>query len=160
MSHSDPLVSICVPTHNRAAALREGIADARRQDYPRLEILISDNGSDDGTPEVCRKAAARDPRIRYLRQPTNIGLYRNHNACIDGTQGEFFCFFHDHDERDDGLVREYVSFLQQHPRVGVVCSDWKLINEAGKEIGDRFTPVAEVTPGLSYIDQTLRSGFT
>lgn len=156
----NPLVSICVPTCNRGEALRKSLPKILAQRYEPLEILLSDNASTDGTEALCREAAGRDPRLRYFRHPKNIGLYGNHNFCLDQARGEFLCFFHDHDERDDGLVREYVSFLQRHPRVGVVCSDWKLIDEAGKEIGDRFTRMAEVTPGLSYIDQTLRSGST
>ena len=156
----DPLVSICVPTRNRGDALRESLPKILAQRYDPLEILISDNGSTDDTETLCREAARRDLRIRYFRHPKNIGLYGNHNFLIDQARGEFLCFFHDHDERDKDLVREYVSFLQRHPRVGVVCSDWKLINAAGKEIGNRFYPVAEVTPGLNYIDQTFRTGST
>lgn len=158
MSHSEPLVSICMPTHNRAAALREGIADARCQDYPRLEILISDNGSDDGTPQVCREAAARDPRIRYVRQPTNLGLYRNHNFCLDASHGAFLGFFHDHDEHDPAMISRSIAFLQRHPDVGAVCSNWELIDEAGRCIGVRDHPVPSVTPGVDFIDRTIRSG--
>ena len=156
----DPLVSLCVPTRNRGNALRESLPRILAQRYEPLEIIISDNGSTDDTEALCREAADRDPRIRYFRHPHNIGLYGNHNFLIEQARGEFLCFFHDHDERDDELVREYVSFLQRHPGVGVVCSDWKLIDESGKELGNRFTRMAEVTPGLSYIDQTFRSGST
>ena len=156
----DPLVSLCVPTRNRGEALRKSLPKILAQRYEPLEILLSDNASTDGTETLCREAAGRDPRVRYFRHPKNIGLYGNHNFLIDQARGEFLCFFHDHDERDDDLVRTYVSFLQKHPRVGVVCSDWRLIDEEGKGIGDRFFPAAEVTPGLSYIDQTLRSGAT
>lgn len=153
-----PLVSIGVPTYNRGATLREGLANIRAQDYRPLEIIISDNASSDETEAICREAASADPRIRYVRQPRNIGLYGNHNACLEESRGEFFCFFHDHDERDPHLVSEYVAFLQQHPEVGVVCSDWELIDEAGAYLGARDHSVQPVTPGLDYIEQTLRSG--
>ncbi len=158
MSQSVPLVSICVPTSNRAAALRAGLTDARRQDYPRIEILISDNASDDETPQVCREAAAQDPRIRYVRQPANIGLYRNHNFCVEESRGDFLCFFHDHDERDPTMISRYVAFLRRHPDVGAVCSNWELIDEAGRCLGVRDHPVPSVMPGLDFIDRTIRSG--
>lgn len=154
----NPLVSICVPTYNRAAFLRESLQTITRQDYAPLEILISDNCSDDVTEKVCREIARVDPRIRYVRHPCNIGLHGNHNYCIDASRGEFLCFFHDHDKRDLHIVSEYVSFLSQHPDVGVVCSDWELINDAGKRIGVRDHKVKPITPGLEYIDQTIRSG--
>ena len=71
---SDPLISICVPTRNRAASLRESMKTISGQDYERLEILISDNASEDGTPEAVRDLMRADDRIRYVRHERNIGL--------------------------------------------------------------------------------------
>jgi len=153
-----PLVSICVPTHNRAAALRESMKSICAQDYAPLDILISDNCSSDETEQVCREIAERDPRVRYVRQPYNIGLYGNHNFCIDEARGEFFGIFHDHDERSPQIVSRYVEFLRRHPDVGVVCSNWELIDDSGSVIGVRDYPVEEILPGLEFISQTIRSG--
>jgi len=154
----NPLVSICVPTRNRAESLRESLKSLCGQDYDPLEILISDNGSDDGTEEVGLEAAQADRRVRYVRQTQDIGLYGNHNFCLDASRGEFVCLFHDHDERDSSIVSAYVDFLRQHPRVGVVCSDWDLIDYEGRPLGVREHRVPPVTAGLDYIGQTVRSG--
>ncbi len=154
----NPLVSVCVPTRNRADRLKESLRSIQAQDYEPLEILISDNASEDGTEALCREAQRDDPRIRYVRHPRNIGLYGNHNFLIDESKGEFFCFFHDHDDRDPRIVRAYANFLLNHPEVGVVCSDWDLTDEEKKRVGVRRYPVAPVTPGLRYTEQTLRSG--
>lgn len=154
----NPLVSICVPTRNRADRLKESLRSIQAQEYEPLKILISDNASEDGTEALCREAQRADPRIRYVRHPKNIGLYGNHNFCIDESKGEFFCFFHDHDDRDPRLVRAYADFLQAHPNVGVVCSDWELTEEDKKRVGVRRYPVAPVTAGADYTEQTLRSG--
>ena len=153
-----PLVSICIPTRNRAASLRESLATIRAQDYSPIEILISDNCSEDDTERVCRELAEADPRIRYVRHGANIGLHGNHNFCMDASRGEYLCIFHDHDTRDLRAVSKYVAFLEEHPFVGVVCSDWDLINDAGERIGVRDHRVNPVTPGLEYIEQTMRSG--
>lgn len=152
------LVSLLVPTFNRAAELRESLKSTCGQQYEPLEILISDNESTDETEQFCRELAARDSRVRYFRHAANIGLYANHNFLIDQSRGEFLCFFHDHDERDLGIVREYVTFLTDHPEVGVVCSNWDLIDTAGRQIGVRDYPAALITPGLAFIEQTIRSG--
>ena len=152
------LVSICVPTFNRARELRQGLADIRRQTYAPLEIVISDNASTDDTEAICRQAAAEDSRIRYVRQSHNLGLYGNHNACIEASRGELLGFFHDHDERDPEMVSVFVGFLQAHPEVGVVSSDWELIDEAGRGLGARDHQVQTVTTGLEYIEQTFKSG--
>lgn len=155
---ANPLVSLCVPTYNRVEALRQGLPSIVGQAYSPLEILISDNGSTDGTEAFCREAAARDPRIRYLRQPRNLGLYANHNALLEASRGEWISFCHDHDARRRDLVPAYVAFFQRHPTVGVVCADWELIDEHGQVLGVRASRVPLVTPGVEYIGRTIRSG--
>lgn len=157
---AEPLVSICIPTFNRGRALQKSLPEILAQRYESLEFIISDNASTDDTPALCREAARQDSRIRYFRQENNVGLYGNHNFCIEQARGEFLCFFHDHDTRDKDLIRTYVAFLQKHPRVGVVCSDWKLIDEEGRNLGNRRYRMAEVTPGLRYMDRTFHSGQT
>jgi glycosyltransferase involved in cell wall biosynthesis len=153
-----PLVSICVPTRNRAAVLAENLENICGQDYPNLEIVISDNCSTDPTEQVCRVAAAADPRIRYVRQSRNIGLHGNHNFCMDEARGDFLCFFHDHDRHDARLVATYVEFMRQHPRVGLVGSDWELLDDDGNELGVREFDGPLVTPGVEYTSRTIRSG--
>lgn len=154
----NPLVSICVPTYNRASLLTESFRTICEQDYAPLEILISDNCSDDETEQLCREIDQADPRVRYVRQPHNIGMHANHNFCIDESRGEFLCFFHDDDLYDSQIISHYVSFLQQHPEVGIVCSDWELVNDAGELVGVRDHRVELVTEGFEYIDRTIRSG--
>ena len=154
----NPLVSILVPTRNRALQLETCLKWIQAQAYAPFEILISDNASEDQTEEVCRRAARSDPRIRYIRQTRNLGLYGNHNFLIEAGKGEFLCFFHDHDERDPRILNRYSEFLQHHPEVGVVCSDWDLMGEQGEPLGDRRYGIREVTPGLEFIDETMRSG--
>jgi hypothetical protein len=77
---------------------------------------------------------------------------------MDGSRGEYLCIFHDHDRHDTRIISKYVTFLEQHRGVGVVCSDWDLIDDAGDRIGVRDHDVKAVTPGLDYIEQTFRSG--
>ncbi len=153
-----PLVSIGVPTYNRAAMLERTIEMIRAQDYPYLEVLISDNHSDDETERVGRAAAAQDRRIRYVRQARNIGLHANLNFCLDEARGEVFSFFMDDDEYLPTIVSEYVAFLEAHPDVGLVCSDYELIDEQGTKIDVRDHPVPEVMDGLEFVERTVKSG--
>ena len=154
----NPLVSVGVPTRNRAAVLGESLKNICDQDYAPLEILISDNCSSDETEEVCRAAAATDSRIRYIRQDRNIGLHGNHNFCMDEARGEFLCFFHDHDRRDRRFVSKHVAFMQQHPRVGLLGSDWDLLDDAGNQLGVRTFDGPSVTAGVDYTTRTIRTG--
>jgi glycosyltransferase involved in cell wall biosynthesis len=155
---SAPLVSVCVPTCDRVDYLRESLISITAQTYEPLEILISDNASTDATEAVCRELTARDPRVRYIRHPRNIGLYQNHNFCIDESRGEYLGFLHDDDLHDPTLVAENAALLMASPSVGIVCSDWDLVDDAGARFGTRRFAVAAVTPGVQYIERTLATG--
>ena len=155
---ANPLVSVCVTTYHRPAFLRQSLQTILSQDYAPFEVLISDNGSDGETASFCEALARSDARVRYVRHPRNIGMHANHNFCIEQSRSDLLCFFHDDDLYAPQILSAYAAFLQRHPEVGIVCSDWELINGAGERIGAREARVAPVTRGLDYIDQTIRSG--
>ena len=156
---ADPLVSICVPTYNRPQFLAASLRSICAQSYDRLEILVSDNASTDGETEaIARGFAARDSRVRYVRHPVNLGLYPNHNYCVEASRGELLCLFHDDDVYGPDIVARYVKFMTEHPAVGLVCSDWALIDDAGAVVGARRFEVPAVRHGYEYIEQTLRAG--
>jgi glycosyltransferase involved in cell wall biosynthesis len=70
---AQPRLSIGLPVYNGEEYLAESLDALLGQTYEDFELVISDNASTDGTQELCRKYAARDSRIRYLRLPRNIG---------------------------------------------------------------------------------------
>ncbi len=71
-----PLITILIPTYNRADYLREAIRSTLAQTYPDLEILVLDNVSEDNTPDVVAKFASA-AHLRYIRQQTNTGITGN-----------------------------------------------------------------------------------
>jgi len=158
MSRAAPLVTVAIPTYNRADLLAVTLRTILAQDYPNLEILISDNASTDDTERLCRAAAAADRRVCYVRQPENIGLYPNHNFCLEEARGEFICLFHDDERYGPGVVAENAELLVAHPEVGLSCSDWELIDEQERVVGTRDFAVPAVTDGYTYIERTIRSG--
>lgn len=101
---SQPLVSVGIPTYNRAEKLRRAAASVLEQTYPNLELFISDDGSTDQTPVVCEELRERDARVRCTRTPSNLGLAANYNAVIQGTRGEYVMMLSD----DDWLAPDYV----------------------------------------------------
>lgn len=155
---NNPLVSIGIPTRNRAGLLKESLKTICAQDYSPIEILISDDASTDGTEDLCQSVARADSRVRYVRHPSPLGLYGNHNWCINETQGQFLCLFHDDDQRHPRLISESMAVFLRHPEVGIVCSDWDILNEEGNLIGVRNHDVPDVMSGLDYISRTMRRG--
>ncbi len=101
----EPLVSIGLPVRNGERYVGEAVRSVLDQQYDRLELVISDNASDDGTEEICRQFARSDPRVRYHRQPQNIGLVPNFNAVLHLARGTYFKWIGD----DDWLTPTYVT---------------------------------------------------
>jgi glycosyltransferase involved in cell wall biosynthesis len=105
VSPREPLVSVGIPTYNRASGLKRAVGSALAQSYENLEVVISDNASTDGTRELCESLARSDPRVRYHRQPENRGPTANFREVLDRASGEFFMWLAD----DDWIDTDYVS---------------------------------------------------
>ncbi|MEX2381976.1 MAG: glycosyltransferase family 2 protein [Opitutales bacterium] len=110
-----PLISIGIPTYNRPDGLLRAVKSVRRQTCPRLEILISDNASTDTTQEVCQRLAESDNRIRYVRQPKNLGPLLNFEFLLEQSAGTFFMWVADDDTLEPNVLERYVDFLESHP---------------------------------------------
>jgi len=100
-----PLVTVGIPTYNRAALVGRAIDSVLGQDYPHIEVIISDNASNDGTEGICRNQVACDSRVRYVRQPDNIGATRNFEEVLRLATGDYFMWLGDDDWIDPNYVR-------------------------------------------------------
>ena len=107
-----PLVTIAIPTYNRLNYLKEAVASALAQTYPQVEILISQNPSEDpkvttAISEWCESLGRQHPQVRYQQNRSNLGLAGNWNALADAAQGEYLTFVGD----DDRLLPQFVETL-------------------------------------------------
>jgi glycosyltransferase involved in cell wall biosynthesis len=84
-----PRVSVGLPVYNGERYLREALGSLLGQTFGDLELIVSDNASTDGTEQICREYAAADPRVRYVRQPRNIGANANYNEVIRMSRAPF-----------------------------------------------------------------------
>ncbi len=104
MSDYRPSVSICLPVYNGEKYVREAITSILEQTFEDFELIISDNASTDGTGEICRDAATRDPRVRYYRAEVNRGLAWNHNRAFHLARGRYLAWI----GHDDLMGRHYI----------------------------------------------------
>jgi glycosyltransferase involved in cell wall biosynthesis len=111
VSRTEPLVSIGLPVRNGEQTVGRAIRTVLDQDYTHLELVISDNASDDGTEEICRELARSDTRIRYIRQPENIGLIPNFYAVLHRGRGTYFKWMGHDDWLAPAFVRRCVEVL-------------------------------------------------
>lgn len=120
VSPGDVLVSIGIPTYERVATLERTLRSALAQTHRTLEIVVSDQASNDGTEALCRRLAADDPRIRYLRQATNAGgSTANFNLLGHELRGEYAMLLADDDWLDSDYVERCLALLRADPGCAV-----------------------------------------
>src|SRR4029077_1343499 len=132
--NSRPLVSIGVPLYNSDRYLVEALDSLLAQDYPNLEVIISDNGSTDATESICRAYAARDDRIKYHRTETNYGAVWNFNRVAELANGDFFMWAAHDDNRAPTFVSRCVEAFDARPEAVLCCSEVGFIDETGRPI--------------------------
>jgi len=132
-----PTVSIGLPVYNGERYLAESLEALLAQTYTDFELVLSDNASTDGTEAICREFAARDDRIRYVRQPVNIGAGPNHNFVFDVSRGRFFKWASHDDLYAPELVEKCMQALEEHPEM-VLAHSWDAFID---ENGDVIRPV-------------------
>ncbi len=102
-----PTVSIGMPVYNAEKYLAETVESLLSQSFEDFELIISDNASTDRTEQICKEYAAKDRRIRYIRQPVNLGPQANFTYLLNQASGEFFMWA----ASDDLWDREFIKTL-------------------------------------------------
>lgn len=132
--HEKPLVSIGVFLHNEDRFLRESLASLQAQDYPNVEIVVSDNCSTDDTDEICRQMSESDPRINYERQEKNIGAAANSIRVLERANGKYFMWASGHDLWSPNLVSACVVSLEEHPDAALAYASSTWIDPDGQPL--------------------------
>ncbi len=122
-----PLVSVIIPTRNRAHLLSEAIESVLTQTFWDFELIIVDDGSTDRTAEV---VAGYDDRriVYYAQEKQERGAARNRGVGV--SQGKYITFLDDDDWYLPRKLDVQAGYLNMHPEVGMVISGWDRVNEA------------------------------
>lgn len=120
-----PKVSIGLPTYNSNGSILNTLSSIWVQEYPNLEVIISDNCSTDNTEELCNELSNEYPQIRYFRQQSNIGLVPNFEFVRSKASGDLFMWVADDDALEPGILKVYVDFLMNHPDYSLVSGQIK-----------------------------------
>ncbi|KAB0550291.1 glycosyltransferase family 2 protein [Pseudomonas argentinensis] len=115
MSVEYPLVSVLVPVYKQQDLISETVESILAQNYPSIEILISDDASPDSSANVINGLAARYPTVRSFAQEKNLGITANYNFLASKAIGKYIAIFSGDDLMMPGKIAAQVDALEQNP---------------------------------------------
>ncbi|WP_223069523.1 glycosyltransferase family 2 protein [Paenibacillus caui] len=132
----NPLVSILIPTFNRPDYFELALRSALNQTYPTIEIVVSDNSTDNLTEQVVARyqSMPRGSVIRYYRNPENIGPLANQQKILNLAQGEFINYLNDDDLFHPQKIEKMMRHMISRPDVVLVASQRRVIDKKGNRI--------------------------
>ncbi|HLA39858.1 MAG TPA: glycosyltransferase, partial [Candidatus Glassbacteria bacterium] len=135
-----PLVTVLMSVYNGERFLRESVESILRQSFGDFEFLIMEDGSTDSTAVILAEYAAKDRRIRVVKNEENIGLTRSLNHGLALARGKYVA----RQDADDLSLPErlarQVEFMEAHPDTVLLGTGMEVINEGGKTLGRRIPP--------------------
>jgi glycosyltransferase involved in cell wall biosynthesis len=130
------LVSICVPTYNRPEYLRRAVESCLAQTYPHLEVIITDNSTNEESARMAAKWS--DPRARYFSNQGNVGAVASSNRAVSLSQGQYIKFLMDDDLLKPRCLEWMVKAMEENPTAGIVMAPMELIDAEDRRIFPKF----------------------
>jgi len=144
------LVTIGVPIYRRLEYIPQVLRIVAAQDYPNIELLISDNGVNGSkVHELVEKHYSGRSRVR--QNPSTVPMSIHFNQIIQEASGEYFVLLADDDEISSNYVSELVSLLERHPRASVAMALLETVDEAGKILGRSSEVMPEILSGPDFV---------
>jgi glycosyltransferase involved in cell wall biosynthesis len=138
-----PRVSVGLPVYNGENFIADAIGSVLAQTLTDLELIVQDNASTDRTAEICADFAKRDPRVRYFRNPRNLGAAPNYNLAYQMARGQYFKWL----AHDDRLTPTYLEIttraLDARPDAVLCNTVVRYIDAEGAVIGDYDSGLAK-----------------
>ncbi len=138
MPDTQPLVSVVIPTYNRPEYLHQAISSAINQTYQNIEIIVSDNCSPENPQEIVESFA--EPRIRFWRQPHNLGMIGNQMHAFKMARGKYLASLHDDDMWNQDFLAKLVPPLEENSNLILAFCDQYII-DANSKIKHTLTEV-------------------
>lgn len=130
---TEPLVSVIVPTRNRASLLSRALDSVLRQAFDNIELIVVDDASDDDTSLVIDSYRQRFSKFQYIRNETRHGGAEARNIGISRANGEFIAFLDDDDEWLPGKTSKQLELFARSPDIGAVTCWYYKIGPKGRK---------------------------
>jgi glycosyltransferase involved in cell wall biosynthesis len=152
-----PRVSFAIPVRNGQRFLGRALDSLLAQDLDDIEVVVCDNASTDATPDLVRRYAERDPRVRYFRNPEDIGQIENFNRAFELSRGEYLRWMGADDWLEPSYARRCAAALDARPDAVGVTTQWRFMDDAGRVTTlDVRGPRADATTPTARLRLTLR----
>jgi hypothetical protein len=135
-----PPLCVIIPNYNHAKFLPRCLDSILGQSFTDFELIVVDDGSTDGSVELLDAYARRDARVKFLRNPRNVGPLPTLNRALALARGEYVLGGAADDYLLPGYFEPAVALLRQHPQAGVCLGITRNVHDSGLEVGD--------TPGV------------
>lgn len=154
-----PLVTIGIPAYERDVGLRRALRSLVSQDYPNVEIIVSD----DASPTQDLALVVQDfENVRYVRQPVNLGLVNNAFWLRDEAHGKYFMWLADDDEVSADYVSSLVDLLEADPSAVTAMGNWVRLRDQGTKTAyptSRFEQYSASDRARAFIRKTVDAFF-
>jgi glycosyltransferase involved in cell wall biosynthesis len=148
-----PRVAVVLTTFNRASVLETTVRGILDQTFQDFDLVIADDCSTDSTEETVAALMRTDPRIRYVRQPVNVGMPANLNSAIAATGGEYLANLHDGDIYRPDLLARWIDALASCRRAAFVFNAYKQLASDGSTERIYREPLPACFPGRLLIER-------
>lgn len=137
-AQSTPLVSVCIPTRNGEEFLKAALDSVLAQDYPNMEVVVSDDGSTDDTLGIVREFIGKGAIPARLYHHDCQGIGANWNYCVTRARGKYIKFLMQDDVLAQGCVTNMVAAAESHPTIGLVYCRRRVILSGEVDALDRW----------------------
>ena len=145
-------VSIIIPTFNSSDYISRAVQSIKDQNYPDIEILIIDDGSNDNTELVCQQLSKKNPEIILFKNSRTKGASGARNTGILKASGEYIAFL----DSDDMWLKDHLStgvqFLEDHPEVDVLFGNFEVVEHETNRHQFTWFDEREILSSLKVID--------
>ena len=161
------ILSICIPTYNRADYLRDALESIRCQLTPELsrvvEVVVADNASTDHTEQVVTEYLSKIENLVYVKNPSNVGFDGNVNIVVRAASGLYCWYLGDDDAIVNGALAYMVDVCRQNTHSVISVTDRPLVERPIDSTRESYSAVDHIdglSPSESYIQGHLPSALS
>ncbi|PBQ33856.1 hypothetical protein CNR22_19400 [Sphingobacteriaceae bacterium] len=146
---TEPFVSICIPTYNGEAWLKQCLDSCLNQSYTNYELVICDDGSTDTSALIIEEYRTKYKNISFFKNEKNLGLVANWNRCVQLSKGEWIKFVFQDDYITQNCLQRFVQTVNPSVPISVCARNFILPENASKDYIDYYTKVVRTLENTS-----------